>query len=173
MIRSEINASLFWAKVDRNGPDPSYAPGLGNCWVWVAGKKAKGYGNFWVAGKCEAAHRVSFVLDGGHIPDGKLVLHHCDNPPCVRPSHLYVGSDHDNAMDRSIRKRHGLWRHPERAAGGSRNGSAKLTEDQIKEIRRLYATGEWKQSEIAEAYGVIQQNVSMIVRGRTWTVLDA
>jgi hypothetical protein len=94
----------FWSKVDKTD----------GCWVWTASKNCEGYGRFNRFGKkrpnCEGAHRVSYIISSGaEIPDGMLVLHKCDNPPCVNPEHLYLGSNADNARDKKDRGRVKSW----------------------------------------------------------------
>jgi hypothetical protein len=80
----------FWAKVDRRGPD--------RCWEWT-GKLAKGYGSIRWCGQWLLAHRLSYVWTHGAIQDGLLVIHSCDNPKCVNPAHLRLGTHRDNALD--------------------------------------------------------------------------
>lgn len=75
------------------------------CWIWQAATTSKGYGSFWLNGRQERAHRASYTLFRGPIPDGLRVLHHCDTPACVNPEHLYLGTDLDNARDRDQRAR--------------------------------------------------------------------
>lgn len=82
----------FWSKVDRDGH---------GCWEWL-GYRLKGHGRFGMNGKVEYAHRVSWRLERGEIPDGMCVLHKCNNKSCVNPDHLYLGDYKDNAIDRSI-----------------------------------------------------------------------
>jgi hypothetical protein len=84
----------FWSRVDQSGP----------CWIWKAGRNYLNYGITYVAGnRYTFAHRVSWMLTHGDIPEGVLVLHECDNPPCVRPDHLHLGSAADNAKEASER----------------------------------------------------------------------
>lgn len=106
----------FWSKVDLKGPD--------DCWEWQASKLPDGYGSFGVRSRVvDKAHRVSWVLKNGPIPDGMSVCHRCDNPPCVNPDHLFLGTQQDNMKDMVSKGRHGLHVHPERAASGDRNGA--------------------------------------------------
>lgn len=93
----------FWAKVSKAGP--VVRPELGPCWVWSASKRPNGYGSFWMDGEIFGAYRASFVLNVGVIPDGLFVLHRCDNPPCVRPEHLFIGTQADNAKDMMMKGR--------------------------------------------------------------------
>ena len=79
----------FWKKVDKSG----------DCWLWMAGKLEKGYGQFWFDGRTHRAHRMAWLLTNGEIPEGMCVLHKCDNPPCVNPSHLWLGTNQDNMDD--------------------------------------------------------------------------
>jgi HNH endonuclease len=92
---SAEDTARFWEKVDRSG----------DCWVWTAGTAHFGYGQFHLDGKPEKAHRISWILTYGPIPEGLLVCHHCDNPPCVNPRHLFVGSHRDNALDKVAKGR--------------------------------------------------------------------
>lgn len=100
-------AGRFWHKVDRNGPN--------GCWLWLGMKVSakKRYGRILIAGRLVAAHRVAWVMTNGAVPKGMRVCHDCDNPPCVNPSHLFLGTHQDN-MDDMVAKG--------RAANGARNG---------------------------------------------------
>lgn len=102
-------ACRFWTKVNKNGP--TLQPALGPCWLWTAGTTKAGYGQAASAGLNRYAHRVSWRLTHGPVPDGLWVLHKCDNPPCLNPAHLFLGTAKDNAMDREAKGRHPLHRN--------------------------------------------------------------
>jgi DNA invertase Pin-like site-specific DNA recombinase len=88
-----------------------------------------------------------------------LVCHHCDNPPCCEPTHLFLGTNADNIRDRQQKGR---------GASGARNGTAKLTEEQVRAIRALFVTGEFSKAEIARQMGLPRHQVSDILNNRTW-----
>ncbi len=101
----------FWAKVNKDGPTPSHMPHLGQCWIYGAGNS---YGVVKWKGKSTTAHRVSWELINGAIPKGKMVLHHCDNPPCVNPGHLFIGTAKDNMEDALRKGRRPKWTNKKR-----------------------------------------------------------
>ena len=107
--------------------------------------------------------RASWSIFNGPIPDGMLVLHHCDNRACVRPDHLFVGTQSDNMKD-AVRKG--------RAIIGEKGGQSKLTNGQILTIRREYAVGGKTQSELAREYGVTESTIGRAVRGQGWLHID-
>src|SRR6185369_11378251 len=89
----------FFSHVNKDGPAPVHQPKLGPCWIWTAGT-SRGYGQFSRSHKVKVpAHRVSWVIHNGPIPDGLFVLHRCDRPECVRPDHLFLGTGDDNMAD--------------------------------------------------------------------------
>lgn len=88
----------FWEKVDQRGPD--------ECWLWTAGCFTDGYGSFRLGGRSLRAHRVSYEVSTGPIPEGLVVMHSCDTPLCVNPAHLSVGTVGDNSRDMVSKKRH-------------------------------------------------------------------
>jgi len=147
---------------------------LTNCIEWQGGKYFTGYGAFRFKGKTTCAHRVSFKLFNGDIPCDKYICHHCDNPQCVNPQHLFLGTPADNIYDRDIKgrqasgARNGSKTHPEATLRGSANGNAKLTEKNIDSIRKLYCTQKYFQRELADKFGVSQTQIHNIVVGKKW-----
>jgi len=143
----------FWEKVDRRGAD--------DCWEWTAALNEHGYGVMRPEGRRTGptikAHRVSLSLAGVDI-DGLVIRHSCDNPPCVNPAHLSVGTKADNSADMVARGR---------SPRGSRSGASKLTERQVAEIRARQAAGELHRV-LAADYGVSRATITNIVTGRTW-----
>lgn len=133
------------------------------CWNWTACTNSSGYGNIGHNGKTVGAHRLAWELVNGSIPDGKFVLHHCDNRACINPVHLFLGGHLENARDR-MRK----GRSKGAAPAGERNGSAKLTEGCVVFIRQLYGKGWYSQREIAEMFGVTQTVIGDLIRRKTW-----
>lgn len=159
----------FWQKVNKDGPVPSHRPELGNCWEWTGSRsKNSGYGQTtYPGGKGTSAHRYSWGLHFGTIPPGLHVLHRCDNRPCVRPTHLFLGTAKDNMLDMVAKGRQADQRG-HRAAQGSQHGMAKLTESQVLQIRADYAKGVTLAS-LAAAYGVRSSTtISQIVRREHW-----
>lgn len=127
------------------------------CWKWTGSKNKYGYGRFWLAGAIVGAHRVSYELYVGQIPEGMCVCHRCDNPECVNPDHLFVGTHQENMRDMAAKGRNFT-----PALKGQANGMAKLTNEQIAAIRQ---DGR-KVTAIARAYGVAHQHVSKIKLGQ-------
>lgn len=144
----------FWAKVDKNGPVPVDQPELGPCWVWVAGLHTAGYGNFWTTTRWVGAHRFAYALLVAE-PGRLHVLHHCDNPACVRPDHLFLGTHADNMRD-ALQK--GRNRHP----------GVHLSDEQVREIREryeLHSHGPNGGGALGREFGLSTAAVGYIVRG--------
>jgi len=137
-----------------------------DCWEWNGANDGR-YGIVWLNGRNHKAHRVAYVLAYGQIPNDLMVLHHCDNPRCVRPDHLFLGTQSDNLIDCSKKGRNGAKTHPERLACGIDNGASKLTQEQVVEMRYRAATGE-TYSKLAREYPVNAETVRRICRGLMW-----
>lgn len=136
------------------------------CWLWTASFGKRGYGRLAISVRpfrYVLAHRLSWTLHYGSIPDGLSVLHHCDTPPCVRPEHLFVGTQGDNRDD-CVKK----GRQPR----GEGHGRVKLTADQVLALRARYAGGGISQRRLAAEYGITQAAVSLIIRGTNWQHLE-
>ncbi len=149
----------FWARVDKAGA----------CWWWLGAKNDNGYGMVSDGryGKRKRAHRVAWELTNGPIPPGLFVLHSCDNPPCVNPAHLWLGTQADNMrdMDAKGRRRWEDWFGHHQS--GEANKMAKLAAAQVEEIRLLYPQG-WGQRELAAMFGVSRPTISMILNRKRW-----
>ena len=189
-LRDGPIARRFWAKVEKTD----------GCWLWRAATGANGrYGRFGIGSKVLLAHRVAWTLAHGELPDAARVLHRCDNPLCVNPAHLFLGTQGDNLRDMTSKGRHGLQSHPEKAARGlhngahthperrprgdrhgsrtepsswargEQNGAARLTTAKVQSIRQQYATGKVTQRQLAHLYGVSQGTIGFVLRGETWT----
>ena len=138
------------------------------CWEWTGCKDRCGYGQIKIAGRMHSAHRTAYQLYVGIIPDGLCVCHQCDNPSCVRPDHLFLGTNADNMQD-CITK--GRFKYLVRNQAGESNKSAKLTIAQVQTIRAMYKQGV-SQRKLAREFGVAQSNISMIVCYQTWRELQ-
>ena len=146
-------AERFWSKVNKGD----------GCWEWTAALNSSGYGSFGIGGKICGAHRVAWELTNGPITSKQFVCHRCDNPSCVNPDHLFLGDHGVNARDREAKGR-GRGAAPL----GERNGSAKLTEGQVRSIRLLYRNGERSQADLGRMFGVTQTVIGDLVRRKTW-----
>ena len=144
-------ANRFWKFVNKSP----------NCWEWTGCRDEHGYGSLYVSSyRNERAHRFSWILHNGPVPDDLHVLHHCDNPPCIRPDHLFLGDRTTNAHDRHIkgRSRGG-------SLAGELNGNAGLTNAQAEDIRKDHRSS----YVIARQYGIGKTTVNNIRSGRTWS----
>lgn len=180
----EQNASFGGMSIDYFFSVVEKQPGPNGCWLWRGSNNGR-YGRI---GRKTYAHRLCYELHHGPIPPGYQVMHKCDTPLCVRPDHLTVGTPGDNTRD-AMRKgrlatgdRHGLRLHPERIPRGERHGTkthpesisrgedrpaAKLTEEQVREIRWLSDLGETR-TLLAKRYGVTPTVIRRIAQRRSW-----
>ncbi len=144
----------FWSKVGVHEVD--------ECWEWQAGKDRDDYGQFWITNTNWRAHRVAWILTFGPIPKGLHCCHHCDNPGCCNPYHLFLGTAKDNAVDAARKGR---------KARGEGHGNSKLTKEEVLEIRKLHAAGEVTLDDLADEFGVSNVAISRIVRRKNWAWL--
>jgi hypothetical protein len=152
-------AQKFWSKVQKSD----------GCWLWTGATTPDGYGKIGAdrrstTGSQPRAHRVSWTLHCGPIPEGMEVLHKCDNPPCVRPDHLFIGTQRDNVMDMQAKGR-------ARKPRGEAHGRAKLTIAEVVSIRERAALG-WKQRDLAKEFRVARSLVGRIVLMQAWAHLQ-
>ena len=147
-----MNIVEFEKRINKDAPN--------GCWLWMWGKNSKGYGYTGPMGKTRGAHRVSYELYKGEIPHGMLVCHKCDNPSCVNPEHLFVGTQSDNIMDASSKGRLFIMR-------GSSHPGSKLTEKDVIEMRRLRSSGVMGK-DLAARFGVCLRLVWQIVHREKW-----
>jgi hypothetical protein len=159
--------SRFWPKVKIGT----------SCWLWTGSPASKGYCEISLGGSnpvCVGVHRFSYELHFGPIPDGLLVCHECDTPRCVRPDHLFLGTYADNGAD-CVRKgraasgvRNGRSLHPECVPRGESHYGAKVTADQVAEIRSLYVPRRVSTRALAERFGLSRSQIFNIVSGAQW-----
>lgn len=129
------------------------------CVFFIGAKNKGGYGTIHFNGRPKLAHRAAYELKNGPVPKGKFVCHSCDNPWCINPDHLFVGTAKDNTLD-CIRK----GRRRTRAPKGESHYKSKLTLAAVSEIR----TGALRGTDYARKFGVSSAAVSMVKKGRTW-----
>lgn len=158
----------FWARTRR----------VGECLEWTGGQYKRGYGRFYTnEGTNRQAHRVAWELANGPIPDGMVVRHRCDNPPCVDPAHLELGTQEQNIQDAVDRRRyrhgddHPFRMRPELVARGETRTQAKLTDTKVREIRARAAAGESGRS-LAREFGVSASIAGRIIRRERWTHVE-
>lgn len=157
----------FWEKVDCSG-------GPAACWLWTGTRTNTGYGQFVVPhNRRFQAHRYAWHLANGPIPAGMFICHHCDNPPCVNPAHLWPGTVADNNRDRSAKgrsavgERSGARTHPQSRPRGEGHWNASFSDSQIREIRRFHALGHSCYA-IAKLLGRSRDTIEGIVRRESW-----
>lgn len=148
----------FWSNVDKSG----------ECWVWTRGRDKYGYGNIKVDGKRIGTHRFAYTLAYGPIPEGLSVCHRCDNPPCVRPDHLFAVTEKDNAQDREQKGRSHFQKHPELVKCGEDHHAAKLTDEQVRFMRLIREKLGLSYEKLAVVFDVSTSTVHRVCNGTWW-----
>ncbi len=157
----------FWALIDTSG----------ECWIFEGGKNRDGYGVFHYGGfvyRTMLAHRLAYELWVGFIPERLAVLHRCDTPACIRPKHLFLGTNADNSADCRAKgrtatgDRNGARLYPERLRRGTANPATRLTPEQVAILRARFTGRYGEQSAFAREFGVSRRTVMRVLEGETW-----
>lgn len=143
----------FWNKVQKTK----------TCWNWHGAVNKDGYGRFVFNGNLRLPHRLIYEAVKGPIPKGVHVCHRCDNPACVRPSHLFLGTNRENQLDAVAKGR-----RINTLKYGEDNPHAKLTRQQVQKIRRLYKSRVMSYQKLATLFGVGKTTIRKIIIGKTW-----
>ena len=152
-MKSKSREDRFFAKIEKSA----------NCWIWKGAINSTGYGTFFLSLKNIPAHRASWIIHNGDIPKNMEVCHHCDNPICVNPGHLFIGTHGDNMRDMQKKGR----RKPSRMVGAI-NPMSVLSKEDVENIRDIYSLGGLTQKQIGAYFGVKQTTISAIVNRVNW-----
>ncbi len=154
MNYTEKDIARFWSKIIKKSNQ--------ECWEWQASKTHNGYGQFSIGRISVRAHRFIYSITFGEIPEGNVIMHCCDNPCCCNYSHLKLGTIQDNVADRVAKNRSG------RLSGEKQNG-AKLTTEQVLEIRQKHIPGKYGYVKLAKEYGVHDETIRSIILRKRWS----
>lgn len=165
---TEDQRKRFWSKVVKRDS---------GCWEWTGHIISRGYGQFSLHDKGYLAHRVAYALTFSTPDQSLYCCHRCDNPKCVNPHHIFLGTAQDNASDRVSKgrqargERHGFVTKPESCPRGERCARSKYKEAVIRSIRDEWAAGGVRYSDLAEKFGMSHSNVMKVINRKTWTHL--
>lgn len=160
----------FWDKVDKSG-------GVDACWPWTGGCNRDGYGvTRWTERRKAHTHRIAYELTHGQITPGLEILHRCDNPPCCNPAHLFEGTQAENVTDMMQKGRgnkshgddHWTRKYPQHVKRGEASPVAKLTWEQVREIRARYIPNVVSSTQLGREYGTTHRSVLLIVHNKIW-----
>lgn len=150
---TQKDVERFWSKVHRGEAD--------ECWLYQGHCNGDGYGVFHLGGLTVGAHRFAWICTNGHLKEGECVLHRCDVPGCCNPAHHFIGTQADNARDRESKGRH-------MPAIGEQLGSAKLTWEKVREMRRLHKEEGFTAHRLSKLYGVSITTALRVIHYKTW-----
>ncbi len=160
-ILSQSVIDRFWSKVAITANDEK-------CWEWQASKRGNGYGRFTITKSTMnkssyISSRVAYYIKNNVDPIGKVIMHSCDNPSCVNPKHLSIGTYKENSIDREKKNRSGS-----SFKKGENNIKSKLNENEVREIRERYSNGNITQKELGKEYGTNGHYINSIINKKRW-----
>ena len=157
-----IDPAAFWSRINFSG---AVHPIHGQCWEWTGHTDLDGYGMLKVSGVSMKCSRHSWNLEFGDVPNGLCVLHHCDNRLCIRPAHLFLGTNLDNSLDMMAKSRQ---------AHGEGHGCSKLLADQVRWIRQVHSRKhpQYSAKALGKLFDVSGTQITNIVRGKAWRLLE-
>lgn len=164
----------FWNKVRFNGPIPRHRPELGQCWIWNRGQSGITHRQISIDGRLIGAHRVAYAIAYGVDPGDLFVCHHCDNPPCVRPTHLFCGPAAANSADMVSKgrvasgERQGVYTQPWTKRTCETHGMHKLTAEEVRLIFTALREGTMSRHQLASRYSVSKRTIQFIDQRKIW-----